>query len=201
MSCHTTLVSLRNSSCGIDVQEGLWLGDCVAFIFSEVCRTVGSHWFSGPLAAWKNTRYPIASLAIQTSCYHGPSVCAEKSSRVSLYLIFCQLFIIHSAPSELWILNSTLHRLNFYFSFSLFLFCNQTPLAISILKHARSDKTWLALKIHISRKSMIPIPVKFQFNKKRGRGWTFSDTPLYRVEELKTFIRPQGGAVDPYRSW
>jgi len=53
---------------------------------------------------------------------------------------------------------------------------------MSILKHAKGDNTSLALKIHILRKSMILIPVKFQFNKKRGRGWTFSDTPLYRIE-------------------
>jgi len=89
MSCFIALVSLRNSFCGIDVREGLWLGNCTAFIFTDVCRTVGSCWFSGPLAAWKNTPYPIASLTIQTSCYHGSSACTEKKQPSIVYLIFC----------------------------------------------------------------------------------------------------------------
>lgn len=59
---------------------------------------------------------------------------------------------------------------------------------MSILKHAKGDSTLLALKIHISRESMILIPVKFQLNKEGGRGWTFSGpTPSAEQNNGKRF--------------
>lgn len=168
--------SCWNSFCGIDVGEGLWLGNCTALIFTEHCRTVGMSWLSqqqhGRMNPLQLPHWPSKSLFPWAQCMYWKSAkyCASWPLK-AIFNLFCTSCTMRVC------VYSTLHDI----FISIFLFCNERPPAMSILKHAKGDSTLLVLRIHISRESMILIPVKFQLNKKWGRGWTFPGTALSTI--------------------
>lgn len=103
LSCYNILASLRNSFCGSDVEEGLWLGNCTAFIFTEDCRTVGMSWFSGPTAAWKDKPSPIASLTIQITVSLGPVYVLRKPAEYCASWLLSAIFNLVCTSWTMWV--------------------------------------------------------------------------------------------------
>lgn len=115
LSCYSILASLRNSFCGIDVGEGLRLGNCTAFIFTEDCRTVGMSWFSGPTAARKDEPSAVASLTIQITVSLGPVYVLKKAAEYCASWFLSAIFNLVCTSWAMWVcVYSTL--LHFYFS-------------------------------------------------------------------------------------
>lgn len=158
LSCYSTLASLRNSFCGIDVGEGLWLGNCTAFIFTEDCRTGNELIFlaqqqHGRMNPLQWLRRPSKSVFPWAQCTYW-----KKWLSIAHLFFLLAIFNLFCTSWTIWVcVYSTFHWC-FHFYFSLLQWktsCNVYPEAC---------QTLLALTIHISRESMILIPVKVQLN-------------------------------------
>lgn len=136
LSCYSTLASLRNSFCGIDVGEGLWLGNCTAFIFTEDCRTGNELIFlaqqqHGRMNPLQWLRRPSKSVFPWAQCTYW-----KKWLSIAHLFFLLAIFNLFCTSWTIWVCVYSTFLFTDVF-ISIFLFCNERPLAMSILKHAK----------------------------------------------------------------